>query len=994
MKRIFIIFTVCLYSICLCANEIDVSHAKDKALSCIKSFDKASSLGVGRHVKSSISASDLTLSYTAMTAKKKDFYVFNRAQQGGFVIVSADDVIGDIVLGFSDCGTFNYDELPENAKWWLSQYSEHIEAVRNHHAKAIAATTAAEPFEVIVPPLLGDVSWGQSAPFNTYTPILNNEQCVTGCVATAMAQVMYFHNWPLQGKGSNSYSWSKGGKTLSADFSTSVYEWNNMMPTYITYTAAQGNAVARLMSDAGLSVDMDYGPSSGAVKTNSVTAYKSNFSYSTDVKYKSKSNSTTTTSWNLTIKEELNAMRPLLYGGSTGDGAHAFVCDGYAAGDYFHFNFGWQGKGNGYFLSTDPDGYKKSQNIVYGIHPANDANRKSVNGIIYNILCDNEVAVAYSARMSYAGDIVIPDEVTIDGKTYSVTRIGCGAFTNCKNLKSVTIPASVKLINGNSFFGCPNLEQIIMENPLPIEVCGTTFDSNLCSITQLVVPAGATSSYSKAVGWGFFSSIVDTNGNMNEWNEWETFGYGMGRYVLTSIFVSDQTYDNLPVKIRSSKSDINNCQILVEGWGYNGNESLIIGFNKLTNKCTVEKQLFGYVSSSGRVTYISDMPNYSKSYTYTKYPCTFDPDKGLFKLYVCYGSTSWSGVDTLYVPGSATDYKLDVTSTSEIEELENDTATQTFTLKVGKDIDELRMAVVKTKMSAGEITDYANSIVEGSVPYTVASKTEPLVATYPTSGKYTVVLCGVAKDGTLCALTNHQTTYVAVKNWELLGQAKYHEDLVPCAVYPKIAQYDYSVEVEKNKNINGLYRIKNPYGKSYPMNSTGKYSSDSYDTYLEIHAENPNGVYLTHIQDMNVTFNAKHGGMILSSVAGKAIAEGSTLAEQITLGVCGKLDNCIITFPANMLLVRYPLYSSEWLETNTHGTFKLDLTGLIEPTPSGMPGDADEDGSVTVADITTIASYILGNIPSPFNFKNADVDGDGSITVADITATAGIILGH
>ena len=989
MKRIFLLLTVCLFSIYICADEIDVNYAKEKALSFCKSADKASSLGKVRKTLSS----QLSLAYTATTNRKKDFYVFNKSDRG-FIIVTADDVIGEKVLAYSDEDNFNYDELPENAKWWLSQYSEQIEYARKNGAKSIAATTAEEPFEVIMPPLLGDVSWGQSAPYNTYTPILNNEQCVTGCVATAMAQVMYFHNWPLQGKGSNSYNWEKGGKTLTADFSNSVYEWNNMMPTYNTYTSAQGNAVARLMSDAGLSVNMNYGPSSGAYSENAVISLKNYFGYSTDVKIRMKGSTTNQTTWNNLLKTELNAMHPVYYSGSSSSGAHAFVCDGYASGDYFHFNFGWNGKGNGYFLSTNPDGYSKSQDIITGIHPANDANRKSVNGIIYNILCDNEVAVAYSARMSYSGSIVIPSEVTIDGKDYTVTRIGCAAFTNCKNLTSVTIPSTVKIINGNAFFGCPNLEQIIMENPIPITVCGTTFDAQLCNATQLVVPSGSISSYSTAVGWKNFATIADAEGSIIEWNEWENFGYGMGRYVLTSIFVDDQTYDNLPVKIRSSKSDVNTCQILVEGWGYNGNESLIIGFNKLTNKCTVEKQLFGYVTTSGKLTYISDMPNYSKSYTYTKYPCTFDPDKGLFKLYVAYGSTSWSGVDTLYVPGSATDFKLEVLNATETTELDNDTARQTLALKVGKDIAELRTAVVKTKMSAAEITDYANSIASGAVPYTVATTRDSIEVTYPTSGKYTVILCGIKTDGSLCALTNYQHTYVAVTNWASLGSAKYHEDLVPSEVYPKLKEYDYSVDVEYNTKHAGLYRIRNPYGKSYPMNSTGKYTSDSYDTYLEIHAENPHAVYLTHVQDMNVTFNAKHGGMVLSSVAGKAIAEGSTLDEQMALGVCGSLDDCIITFPANTILVRYPLYSAEWIATNTHGTFSLDLTGLIIPTPTVLPGDADEDGAVTVADITAIASYILGTIPERFNLTNADADADGTITVADITATATIILGN
>ena len=111
MKRIFLLLTVCLFSIYICADEIDVNYAKEKALSFCKSADKASSLGKVRKTLSS----QLSLAYTATTNSKKDFYVFNKSDRG-FIIVTADDVIGEKVLAYSDEDNFNYDELPENAK--------------------------------------------------------------------------------------------------------------------------------------------------------------------------------------------------------------------------------------------------------------------------------------------------------------------------------------------------------------------------------------------------------------------------------------------------------------------------------------------------------------------------------------------------------------------------------------------------------------------------------------------------------------------------------------------------------------------------------------------------------------------------------------------------------------------------------------------------------------------------------------------------------------
>ncbi|MDO5447798.1 MAG: C10 family peptidase, partial [Prevotellaceae bacterium] len=931
MKKTLLLLTVLLVSVTISASEIPLSKAKEKALSFVASFDNASSLGATglRVKKSSVSTAELNLSYTAKTAEKKDFYVFNLSANNGFVIVSADDIIGETVIGYSDYGNFNYDELPANAKWWLSQYSDQIEAARRDGVKTIPATTVDEPYEVVIPPLLGDITWGQSAPFNTYTPTLDGDKCVTGCVATAMSQVMFFHCWPLQGKGSHSYKWEKGNKTLTADFSQSVYEWNNIIPSYVSYTTEQGNAVARVMVDAGYAVDMNYGPSSGAIKTATVTAYKSYFSYSSDVKYKTRTSSTTDISWNQTIKENLNAFRPLLYGGSSGEGAHAFVCDGYASGDYFHFNFGWNGSGNGYFLSSVAGKYSKSQNYVYGIHPADDANRILVDGINYNILGNGEVQVAYSPRQTYAGDIEIPSKVNIQGETYTVTRIAPVAFAKCKSLTSVTIPSTVKLIGGNSFFGCDNLSQIEVLATTPPTAYGTTFDSQTVNHVQLVVPNGTRSQYLSAAGWKLFPVVVDESGSSDAWGEWEDFGYGVGRYVQTSLFTSDKVFDDLPVKIRSSKTDPNTCQVLVEGWGYSTTQSLVIGFDRLTNKCTVAKQLYGYRTSDGKVVYVSDMPTLSKSYTYSQYPCTYDPEKGIFKLYVSYGSKTWSGVDTLTVQGAAADYRLSLSSASEVTELDNDTASQTFSFNVGKDIASLRYALVKETLSEDQIADYSANIVNGEYPYVELQTTEAsnIDVKYPTSGKYVFILVGLQKDGLICAMFSQKQNYTATKNWHSIGTAPYHEDLVANSVYPKIKEYDYKVEVEKNTLHSGLYRIKNPYGTAYTMNTTGKYTVDDCDVYLEINATDPDAVYISHNQDMNVAFNAKHGEMYVSSVAGKAIAEGSTLADEKVKGTCGKLANSVITFPIDMLLVRYPLYSADWVSANNHGTFSLDLTG-------------------------------------------------------------------
>ena len=310
------------------------------------------------------------------------FYVYNISDNQGFIIVSGDDATKPI-LAYSDESQFPAENIPSHVKYWLDFYKEEINSVRNSTSNA--TTTALQmksaAATVVVQPLLGNLKWDQSGPYNLLCPfsVANNARAVTGCVATAMSQLMKYYQWPVKGTGSFSYTDGTNG-TLSANFGNTSYDWNNMLSAYgtISSTPQQDTAVATLMYQCGVSVSMTYSPASSSAQLSAAaSALKNYFGYDTDLNIYTR-NFYTTTDWKNLIKPELNAARPVLYGGSTNTEGHAFVVDGYDSNDLFHINWGWSGYYNGYFelslLNPAPSGsigstggFSQDQQLITGI---------------------------------------------------------------------------------------------------------------------------------------------------------------------------------------------------------------------------------------------------------------------------------------------------------------------------------------------------------------------------------------------------------------------------------------------------------------------------------------------------------------------------------------------------------------------------------------------------------------------------------------------------
>lgn len=336
--------TTILIAICvsaLFANGKQISQ--NAALSAARKYSRTGQVAPAKNLRS-----DKT--------NNAPYYAFNLEQ--GYVIVSGDDEMTELV-GYAENGFFDAENVPPQMQLWLDGYAEYVAAVQSGKAKARKILLSDSP-SVVVEPLV-TTKWNQDAPFNNFAPEYtddnnNTQRCATGCAATAMVQIMKFHNWPEQGVGHYSYEHQSFG-TISSNFSEHVYDWTNMIDRYNNgeYSNMQADAVALLMKDCGVSLNMNYGPVSGASIYSYYPAFKNYFRYSSRTVNRS---GCETAEFTKIITDELQEGRPLIYCGTGEDGGHAFVVDGYDTNYFLHVNWGWGGYSDGYFDMNymDPTG--------------------------------------------------------------------------------------------------------------------------------------------------------------------------------------------------------------------------------------------------------------------------------------------------------------------------------------------------------------------------------------------------------------------------------------------------------------------------------------------------------------------------------------------------------------------------------------------------------------------------------------------------------------
>lgn len=324
----------------------------------------------GTAFKAHVNQADLKLVHAEAsnaTVGANAYYAFN-ITGGGFVIIAGEDRAPQ-VLGYSDKGSLDFNNLPYGLQGLLDGYKREIEYLQAYKGNDLVQAEPTLKATSGVEPLI-KTTWGQEMPYYLQCPKKDGEYCVVGCVATAMAQVMYYWKFPEGSDAIDGYTIGGGGwwswePTLTVDalpattFDYSLmlksychWDWNTSTLIQDTYTDAQAQEVAKLGRYCGQAVEMDYDPEgSGAYTSNQLAAMK-RFGYRSSAQYVQRGSSNA--QWEAKMKTELDAGRPILYSANdnNGGGGHAFICDGYNSEGMFHFNMGWYGTCDGWYVST------------------------------------------------------------------------------------------------------------------------------------------------------------------------------------------------------------------------------------------------------------------------------------------------------------------------------------------------------------------------------------------------------------------------------------------------------------------------------------------------------------------------------------------------------------------------------------------------------------------------------------------------------------------
>lgn len=389
MKKTFLVVLLLMMALIIKAGDVTPEQALQQAKDFLQ---QRAAAGVNAK-RSQALASELK-----MAGRVSGLYVFNSDSDNGFVIVSNDDRT-EAVLGYSYSGQLDLDDMPENMRAWLQGYADEIAWLEAHdyQPSTNAAPRRSAPVKSAIGPLM-QTRWDQDGPYNKQCPYYQEigcdsylystvggnhwEHCATGCVCTAMAQAMYYNQWPVaETQPIPEYTWEDADITME-ELPATTFDWANMQLTYTgSETDEQKTAVATLMQYCGCSLMMNYGPSSGALTYNIATMLQTYFDYDATAKYISRNNYSYA-NWIEILYHELSESRIMVYRGQSSDGGHSFICDGYEGGDYFHINWGWGGISDGYYKltvlnpyeqgiggSSVEDGFWIGESAIVGIQP-------------------------------------------------------------------------------------------------------------------------------------------------------------------------------------------------------------------------------------------------------------------------------------------------------------------------------------------------------------------------------------------------------------------------------------------------------------------------------------------------------------------------------------------------------------------------------------------------------------------------------------------------
>lgn len=418
MKKIFILLVLLSTSLTLSAGPIGEARAREIAEAF---FAENATTRSATTIELEWAGESITAPMTrANNFDDALIYIYTRGESDGFVIIAGDDSINPIIA-YSFDTTIDSDNMADATKAIIDAWGAQIKAVREGTLQMNTTTHVTTRYggELLYETAL----WNQDDPYNREAPVIDGERSVTGCVATAMSIICYYNKWPKSGVGTTpEYTYNDAydhTHTIAANTLGRTYNYNYMLANYANgFNTTQANAVAALMKDVGTAVHMQYHPdASGAYDIDVPKALIEYFGYSKQC-YLANRDGYSSVNWYDTMRENLNNFGPTYYSGGGDQGGHAFVVDGYAPGDYFHFNFGWGGYGNGHFLFPEIEFYDR-QVALLNLEPDSDGTSKYRDNIqLY--------AFTQSNGLNMRG-------ITTDADAYvanSSFNIHFGAFTN------------------------------------------------------------------------------------------------------------------------------------------------------------------------------------------------------------------------------------------------------------------------------------------------------------------------------------------------------------------------------------------------------------------------------------------------------------------------------------------------------------------------------------------------------------------------------------
>lgn len=433
MEKRLLLCLLCVVSVAFSLEARQRTEAE--ALRIARSFYE------GQGMLRSAPGSDFRLVYTGegsgLRSVSSDpyYYIYNVGEGDGFVMVSGDDRVAP-VLGYSLSGSFDPGDMPSNMRGWFEEYERQIDHAHTQLEQVfpenVSSPRSDDGFPERVEPLI-QTKWDQGAPYNSLCPLDGDKRSATGCVATAAVQIMNYHQWPEKAVGKGQYRMGEENvneTVFSVDLSGYTFDWKNMLDVYdSTSTAVQDKAVAELMYAVGVAGNMLYSAAgSGTMDEYMAKGLIENLNYDKNLLCLHR-DYYMTAGWKRLLKVELAAKRPVLYGGTSTSGGHAFVCDGYDKDGLFHINWGWGGAANGFFeldvlnpYIKTYSGFSYGQDMIIGFQKPTEASEPYLSLNVNSVNVDRpSISQGDSLGIEYA--------LQLDASSEKELELALGVFT-------------------------------------------------------------------------------------------------------------------------------------------------------------------------------------------------------------------------------------------------------------------------------------------------------------------------------------------------------------------------------------------------------------------------------------------------------------------------------------------------------------------------------------------------------------------------------------